>query len=71
MAINYVLLFCCKAMSKNETFPKDIMYWDGWMDDNYLMEDVAKNMWERFPGALYSPSNMLILDTFLDIYMIN
>jgi hypothetical protein len=28
-------------------------------------------MWERFPGALYSPSNMLILDTFLDIYMIN
>jgi hypothetical protein len=34
------------------------------MDDSYLMEDIVKNIQERFLGALSNSSSMLILDTF-------
>lgn len=55
-----------KLVPKNENFPKDVIIRaqkNGWMTGE-IMEDWAKSVWNKRPGALRNPRNMLVMDAF-------
>ena len=55
-----------KTIPKKEVFPKDVIIRaqkEGWMTTE-LMVDWLNVVWNRRPGALRSPKNMLLLDAF-------
>lgn len=55
-----------KTIPKNETFPKDVIVCaqkNGWMTSE-MMDNWIDVIWNRRPGALRNPCNILVIDAF-------
>lgn len=60
------VIFKRKTIPKGEDFPNDVIFRaqpKGWITEE-LMENWINVVWNRRPGSLLAPNNVLVLDAF-------